>query len=96
VGDPLRLLFHPALRRPPTGYREGGRRLSGPRGTLGTRNLEEVRIDVLESPFYRNKAAYLIGRVIQGEECQPFVIPLVNNEEGAIYADTLLTQAGAG
>ncbi|HSO80257.1 MAG TPA: bifunctional isocitrate dehydrogenase kinase/phosphatase, partial [Chromatiaceae bacterium] len=54
--------------------------------------LEELRIDVLESPFYRNKAAYLIGRVIQGEVCQPFVIPLVNNEAGAIYADTLLTQ----
>ena len=62
------------------------------RSALGTRSLKDVRIDVLESPFYRNKAAYLIGRVVQGEECQPFVIPLVNTEAGAIYADTLLTQ----
>ena len=52
---------------------------------------EELRIDMLESPFYRNKAAYLIGRVAWGEEIQPFVIPLMNNEQGAIYADTLLT-----
>lgn len=62
------------------------------RSALGTASLEELRIDVLESPFYRNKAAYLIGRVVLGEEYQPFVIPLVNNEAGAIYADTLLTQ----
>jgi len=53
--------------------------------------IEDLRIDVLESPFYRNKAAYLIGRVSSGDELQPFVIPLINNGRGAIYADTLLT-----
>jgi len=53
--------------------------------------VEDLRIDVLESPFYRNKAAYLIGRVACGDENEPFVIPLINNENGAIYADTLLT-----
>jgi isocitrate dehydrogenase kinase/phosphatase len=53
--------------------------------------VEDLRIDVLESPFYRNKAAYLIGRVTWAEELQPFVIPLMNNEQGDIYADTLLT-----
>jgi len=61
------------------------------RSPLGAQPLDDVRIDVLESPFYRNKAAYLIGRVVKGGECQPFLVPLVNNEEGAIFADTLLT-----
>lgn len=51
----------------------------------------ELRIDVLDTPFYRNKAAYLIGRVIRGQTCLPFVVPLMNNEQGALYADTLLT-----
>jgi isocitrate dehydrogenase kinase/phosphatase len=51
----------------------------------------ELRIDVLESPFYRNKACYLLGRVFWADDVQPFVIPLINNEQGAIYADTLLT-----
>lgn len=53
--------------------------------------MDELRIDVLESPFYRNKAAYLIGRVSRQGEVSPFVIPLLNNEDGGIYADTLLT-----
>jgi isocitrate dehydrogenase kinase/phosphatase len=54
--------------------------------------LDELRIDVFESPFYRNKACYLIGRVVWNEHCRPFVIPLINNEAGAIYADALLTR----
>lgn len=53
--------------------------------------VQELRIDVLDTPFYRNKAAYLIGRVIRGNTCLPFVVPLMNNERGALYADTLLT-----
>jgi isocitrate dehydrogenase kinase/phosphatase len=52
---------------------------------------DDLRIDVLESPFFRNKAAYLIGRVVWGHTYRPFVIPLINNGHGAIYADTLLT-----
>lgn len=57
--------------------------------------IDEARIDVLESPFYRNKAAYLIGRVVHGDTLLPFVIPLLNNENSnnpGIYADTLLTE----
>ncbi len=58
--------------------------------------LEEVpsdlRFDLLESPFYRNKASYLVGRMVYGETIRPVIIPLMNNEEGAIYVDSLLTQ----
>ncbi|MCU7935922.1 MAG: bifunctional isocitrate dehydrogenase kinase/phosphatase [Candidatus Thiodiazotropha sp. (ex Dulcina madagascariensis)] len=50
----------------------------------------ELRFDVLESPFYRNKAAYLIGRMVDGEKVRPFILPLINNEQGGLYVDTLL------
>jgi isocitrate dehydrogenase kinase/phosphatase len=52
----------------------------------------DLRFDLLESPFYRNKAAYLVGRMVYAEVVHPIIIPLMNNESGAIYADTLLTQ----
>jgi isocitrate dehydrogenase kinase/phosphatase len=52
----------------------------------------DLRFDMLESPFYRNKAAYLVGRMAYDDVMRPIIIPLMNNEEGAIYADTLLTQ----
>ena len=61
------------------------------RSPLRNKPSHELRIDVLDTPFYRNKAAYLIGRVIRGQTCLPFVVPLMNNEHGGLYADTLLT-----
>lgn len=52
--------------------------------------LSDLRIDFLESIFYRNKGAYLVGRAIHGERITPIIIPFQNNEKGGIYADTLL------
>ena len=48
------------------------------------------QIQVLSSPFYRNKAAYLIGRAINGNWEQPFAIPLLQNDQGELYVDALL------
>lgn len=53
---------------------------------------QDLSFDMLESPFYRNKAAYLVGRMVYDNVMRPIIIPLMNNEAGAIYADTLLTQ----
>ncbi len=52
----------------------------------------DLRFDMLESPFYRNKAGYLVGRMVYGDIMRPIIIPLMNSEAGGIYADTLLTQ----
>ncbi len=52
----------------------------------------DLRFDMLESPFYRNKAGYLVGRMVYDDIMRPIIIPLMNNEVGGIYADTLLTQ----
>jgi len=47
------------------------------------------RIDVVRALFYRNKEAYIVGRIIIGSRTVPLVIPLVNGESG-VYADTVL------
>jgi isocitrate dehydrogenase kinase/phosphatase len=48
------------------------------------------QIQVLSSLFYRNKAAYLVGRAMNGPEIYPLVMPLLKDENGAIYVDALL------
>lgn len=52
--------------------------------------IRPEKVQVLNSLFYRNKAAYLVGRVIIDGEMMPFVVPFLNNEKGAIYVDTML------
>ena len=48
------------------------------------------QIQVLNSLFYRNKAAYVVGRLINGEIRQPFIIPILRNEDETITVDCLL------
>jgi isocitrate dehydrogenase kinase/phosphatase len=48
------------------------------------------QIQVLDSLFFRNKAAHIVGRVINGESVQPFVVPLLQNDRREVFADTLL------
>jgi isocitrate dehydrogenase kinase/phosphatase len=48
------------------------------------------QIQVLDSLFFRNKAAHIVGRVINGESVQPFVVPLLQNARREVFADTLL------
>ncbi len=51
---------------------------------------EPAKIQVLNSLFYRNKAAYQVGRMVVGDKFLPFVFPILNNEQGAVYVDTVL------
>jgi isocitrate dehydrogenase kinase/phosphatase len=48
------------------------------------------QFQVLNSLFYRNKAAYVVGRLINGEIRQPFVIPILRNDDGTVTVDSLL------
>jgi len=52
--------------------------------------LPAVRIDMLESVFYRNKGAYLVGRAVQGQHYLPILLPLLNSEQGGIYVDSVI------
>ncbi len=50
-----------------------------------------ITVEVLKSVFYRNKGAYLVGRIYSSDRQQmPFVIPLINNERGAMFVDTAI------
>lgn len=51
---------------------------------------DTIVVEVLKPLFYRNKGAYLVGRISDGNRHIPFVIPLINNERGAIYVDTAI------
>ncbi|MHA7128299.1 bifunctional isocitrate dehydrogenase kinase/phosphatase [Algoriphagus namhaensis] len=48
-----------------------------------------TKTQILKSVFYRNKAAYLIGRTFLGHKWMPFIIPIMNGPEG-IFVDTLI------
>jgi isocitrate dehydrogenase kinase/phosphatase len=51
---------------------------------------EETRLQMLKSVFFRNKAAYLVGRFFVAGQLMPFIIPLLNYD-GKLTADILLT-----
>ncbi|RTE64348.1 bifunctional isocitrate dehydrogenase kinase/phosphatase [Amphritea opalescens] len=53
--------------------------------------VDKVVIHVVRSIFYRNKAAYIVGRASIDDYSVPFILPVLNNESGALYIDTVLT-----
>ncbi len=53
-------------------------------------NEDNVEFQVLEHHFYRNKGAYIVGRIMSGAQTMPFVLPILHNEMGGVYVDTVL------
>ena len=51
------------------------------------------QIQMLASAFYRNKAAYIIGKAINGASEYPFAIPVLHDDDGKLYVDTILLDA---
>ena len=49
-----------------------------------------VRVDMLESVFYRNKGAYLVGKATRGGRTVPIVIAMLNGPHG-VHVDAVLT-----
>jgi len=49
-----------------------------------------LEVQVLEHHFYRNKGAYIVGRIVAGADSMPFVLPILHSEEGSVYVDTVL------
>lgn len=47
------------------------------------------QIQVLDSPFYRNKAAYVLGKLVNGHDEVPFVIVVLHGADG-LELDALL------
>lgn len=65
--------------------------VEGVKKVILTRYQVEVgtKTQLLKPVFYRNKAAYLIGRTFVGSKWMPFIIPFMNGPRG-IYVDTLI------
>lgn len=55
--------------------------------------IEDLQFDILNFTFYRNKGAYLIGRVLSPAGETPFIVSVLNNEKGGLYIDALLTNS---
>jgi isocitrate dehydrogenase kinase/phosphatase len=51
------------------------------------------QIQVLSSLFFRNRTAYVVGRVVNGYQAHPFVVPIKHDMDGNLYADALLMDA---
>ena len=49
-----------------------------------------LQIQVLGSLFFRNKAAYILGKAMNGSIDLPFAVPILQNEARELYLDTLL------
>jgi len=60
-------------------------------GTLPRREVD-FQIQVLGSAFYRNKAAYIMGKAINGAHEFPFAVPVLKDDEGRLYVDTVLLE----
>ena len=45
---------------------------------------------VLSSLFFRNRTAYIVGRIVNGYHVHPFVVPIKHDVEGRLYCDALL------
>ena len=58
-------------------------------GTVPAREAN-LQIQVLNSAFYRNKGAYVIGRVANGAFEYPFAVPVLHSQDGKLYLDTII------
>jgi isocitrate dehydrogenase kinase/phosphatase len=91
----LRILTSQGLELPFENLRRDVRYLEWALGKAHPRHwkaMPSYQLQMLTSPFFRNKAAYLVGREINADQARPFIIPLLQNERGALYVDTLLTR----
>jgi len=48
------------------------------------------QIQVLSSLFFRNKGAYIVGKVVNGFRSLPFAIPILHNSKSRLYIDAAL------
>jgi isocitrate dehydrogenase kinase/phosphatase len=50
----------------------------------------DLQIQVLNSLFFRNKGAYIVGRLVNDGHEYPFAVPILQNARGELYLDALL------
>ncbi|GAA3609879.1 bifunctional isocitrate dehydrogenase kinase/phosphatase [Gibbsiella greigii] len=58
---------------------------------FSARQLAGARFQIANELFYRNKAAWLVGKLRLADTVHPFLLPIHHNESGALFIDTCLT-----
>lgn len=56
-------------------------------------DTDEIQLEILRSLFFRNKGTYIVGRLKHNQGVLPFVLPIIHNEQGAIYVDALIHES---
>lgn len=58
-------------------------------------SIENCHIEFGGSLFFRNKAAYIVGRLIDDDQQRniPFSLAILNNEQGQLYVDAIILGA---
>ncbi len=60
--------------------------------TLGEEMLDKVHLQVANELFYRNKAAWLVAKLVLPSGTLPFLLPIHRSNEGELFIDTCLTR----
>lgn len=56
----------------------------------GQKIRANLQIQALSSLFYRNKGAYLVGKIINGYFEMPFALPILHDDAGRLVVDAVL------
>jgi isocitrate dehydrogenase kinase/phosphatase len=56
-------------------------------------SIHLMRFDILKAAFYRNKAAYIVGRIVSKQGVQPFIIPILHKKDRGLFIDAVLTDS---
>ncbi|MDU6686446.1 MAG: bifunctional isocitrate dehydrogenase kinase/phosphatase [Enterobacteriaceae bacterium] len=59
--------------------------------TFGADTLHQSHLQAANELFYRNKAAWLVGKLITPAGTLPFLLPIHRTDEGELFVDTCLT-----
>lgn len=54
------------------------------------KGVEGLTVELLRAPFYRNKGAYLVGRLSYQGHLWPLVVPVLIDADQKLYVDTLI------
>lgn len=60
--------------------------------TLGEEMLDKVHLQVANELFYRNKAAWLVAKLVLPSGTLPFLLPIHRSNDGELFIDTCLTR----
>ena len=88
----VRIVEHCALQRDFEDLpRDAGHVVQALQQRLGAVKLRtNFQVQVLSSLFFRNKGAYLVGKVINGYNELPFALPILHGEDGRLLIDAVL------